>query len=332
MELMNAGVATDVVADLLDSVRVRATIFCRSTLRAPWGFAVKPHANPSFHAVTQGDCWLALAEECEPRRLRAGDLVILPHGVEHRLCDRPSSPTVWLEDLLETTPVDANGQLRYGGGGAPTELVCGGFVLEAAADPSPILRSLPRVVHVRGASASPAPWVSATLDLVAAVTGSAAPGADAVLARLAETMLAQAVRVAFTDSATAGSQPIGALRDPQIARAVHLIHERPQEPWTIDDLAAEVAYSRSAFALRFRELVGEPPIAYLRRTRLARAAMMLQQTDVTLVDVARRTGYATEASLSRAFKRAFGITPGVYRSEPEGAQRLSDPDLRLVRA
>ena len=332
MESMNPGVATDVIADLLDSVRVRATIFCRSTLRAPWGFAVRPHANPSFHVVTRGDCWLGLAEEREPRRLRAGDLVILPHGAEHRLCDRPSSPTVWLEDLLDTTPVDVDGRLRYGGGGVLTELVCGGFVLEAAADPSPILRSLPPVVHVRGAGASPAPWVSATLKLVAEVTGSAAPGADAVLARLAETMLTQALRVAFSDLARAGSQPLGALRDAQIARAVHLIHERPQEPWTVDDLAAEVAYSRSAFALRFRELVGESPMAYVRRRRLARAAMLLLQTNLALADVAGRTGYATEASLSRAFKRAFGITPGAYRSQPGDALGVSVPDAAALPA
>ena len=170
------------------------------------------------------------------------------------------SPTLWLEELLEIRPVDAAGRFRYGGDGAQTELACGSFILEGQADPGPILRALPRVLHVRGAGAGPAPWVSAMLDLVAEVTASSAPGAHAVLARVADTMLTQVLRLSIAESESTGSPPIGALRDPQIATAVHLIHERPQEPWTVDDLAAQVAYSRSAFALRFRQLVGESPI------------------------------------------------------------------------
>jgi AraC-like DNA-binding protein len=330
MQLMNRGAIPDAVADLLDSLRVRATIFCRSTLGAPWAFAVKPHANPSFHVVTMGDCWLAVADKSEPRRLQAGDLVILSHGVEHRLGDQPGSQAVWLEDLLEATPIET-GRLRYGGDGERTELVCGAFMLEAVTDPGRILHSLPAVVHVRGADRSPAPWVSATLDLVADVTASDAPGADAVLARLAETMLTQALRVEFAES-TDGGRSMGALRDPQIARAVRLIHERPQEPWTLQDLAREVAYSRSAFALRFREVVGESPMAYLRRTRLTRAALLLRQADLSLADVAGVSGYATEASFNRAFKRAFGTTPGVYRSRREDYPRLSDPVVSVVPA
>lgn len=293
MERINGG-------DVFDSIRVRATIFCRSTLGAPWGFAVRPQGNPSFHAVTHGGCWLQVAGDGGPQRLGVGDLVILPHGVEHALTDEPGSAVVWLDDLLEATPVDAHGRLRHGGDGAATELICGGFVL----DPSPIIRSLPSVVLARGG------WVDSTLDLVSEVTRSNAPGASAVLARVAETMLTQALRDAFAELGT----PPDVFRDPQIAHAVQLVHERPEERWTLGELASKAAYSRSAFAFRFRDLVGEPPMAYVRRTRLARAASLLQQTDLALADIARRSGYATEASLSRAFKREFGVAPGSYRA------------------
>src|SRR5262245_41931153 len=162
MQRLNGGVSGDVMGELLDAVRVRATIFCRSSLGAPWGFAVEPRAKASFHAVTRGKCWLMVAGEPEPRRLLTGDLVVLPHGHEHSLRDRPSSPTLWLEDMLATSPVDASGRLRHGGGGATTEIICGGFVLDGPTDPSPLLRSLPAVVHMRGADARLAPWVAAT--------------------------------------------------------------------------------------------------------------------------------------------------------------------------
>jgi mannose-6-phosphate isomerase-like protein (cupin superfamily) len=198
MDVINEALTTDVVADLLDSVRVRTTIFCRSTLGAPWGFAVRTHGNPAFHIVTRGDCRLEVEGET-PARLRTGDLVVLPRGPTHAVRDRAGSPTLWLENLLAAAPVDGHGRLRYGGDGATTELVCGWFVLEGDADAGPILRSLPPVLHVRAAGDDPAPWVSATLDLAAEITSSDAPGANVVLARVADTMLAQALRIALAD-------------------------------------------------------------------------------------------------------------------------------------
>src|SRR5262249_12714532 len=117
---------------LLDSARVRTTIFCRSSMRAPWGFSVAAHGNPSFHFVSRGHCRLEVHGEGE-RLLGAGALVVLPRGPEHALRDKPGSPTLWLDEILADTPPDASGRLHHGGQGAPTELVCGGFVLDARA-------------------------------------------------------------------------------------------------------------------------------------------------------------------------------------------------------
>jgi len=129
-------------------------------------------------------------------------------------------------------------------------------------------------------------------------------------------MLTQALRLAPGDLASADPARARALRDPQIATAIHLIHAQPEEAWTVERLAVEVAYSRSAFAARFRELVGESPMAYVMRTRLALAATLLEQTNASIGEVARRAGYSSEASFGRAFKRAFGIAPGAYRRRP----------------
>ncbi len=312
----------DIVSDLLDTVRVRTTVYCRSDMRAPWGFGVKAHGNPSFHVVTRGDCWLGVDGDGQPLGLRTGDLVVLPRGPGHSLRDNPSSAVQWLDEILAGTPRDADGRLRYGGDGRYTELLCGGFVLEGE-NANPILAALPPVIHVRSSGNRPAPWVAATLDLVSAVTASHAAGAEAVLARLADTMLTQALRIALSDYADADPVRAQALRDPHVASAIHLIHQRPEMQWTVDRLAAEVAYSRSAFASRFRELVGESPISYVTRTRLAVAATLLQRTDASLAEVARRIGYSSEASFSRAFKRAFGVAPGAYRAKTAPEVSLS---------
>jgi AraC-like DNA-binding protein len=226
--------------------------------------------------------------------------------------DEPSSPTLWLDEILAETPPDADGHLRHGGSGARTELVCGGFVLEGDTS-NPILSSLPRVIHIDSSDAGPRPWVAATLELLGTVTAADVPGADVVVARLADTMLAQALR---TELVALASKHAGALQDPQIATAIHLIHAQPYEAWTVERLAEEVSYSRSAFAARFRELVGEAPMSYVTRTRLAVGATLLQRTNISIGEVAKRTGYSSEASFSRAFKRTFGLAPGAYRASP----------------
>jgi AraC family transcriptional regulator, alkane utilization regulator len=297
----------DVVSDVLATVRVRSTVYCRSEMRAPWGFGVQAHGNPSFHVVTRGDCWLEVDGEDEPAQLTAGELILLPHGPMHWLRADPTAPTLWLDEILAGTPPDGNGRLQHGGNGAMTEFVCGGFVLEGQTA-SPILAKLRPVIRVARDETGPAPWLAATLDLVRTLTQSNGPGAEAVLARVADTMLTQVLRLEFA------SGPVDALHDPQIATAIHLIHARPADKWTVARLAEEVAYSRSAFASRFRDLVGESPMGYVTRTRLAIGAGVLERTNTPIREIARRCGYASEASFSRAFKRAFGIAPGAYRS------------------
>ena len=196
--------------------------------------------------------------------------------------DAPGSPTPLLEDIL-AAEWSGNGRLRHGGDGQRAELVCGGFALEGdAADP--ILRALPPVLHVRSTASGPVPWVAATLELLAAVSASDAPGVEAVLARLADAMLTQALRVGLAELAAEHPEHVRALRDPQIARAVQLVHREPERRWTVDGLAAAVGYSRSAFAARFRELVGEAPLAYVSRTRLVLAATLLERPDLTLAE------------------------------------------------
>lgn len=309
----------DVVGDLLNAVRVRATVYCRSEMRAPWGFGVEAHGNPSFHVVTRGSCSLEVEGAGQPLALTSGDMVLLPHGGRHWMRDEPASPVRWLEEILAVTPMDGNGRLRYGGKGElTTELVCGGFALEGDGV-DPVLQALPRVFLVSGANGTPAPWVEATLELVTAVTSSSASGADAVLARLAETMVLQALRSALSELASADPEKVEALRDPQIAAAIRLMHAKPELAWTVNGLAAEVGYSRSAFAARFREVVGEAPIAYLTRSRLTIAATLLDRTTTSIGEVARRAGYANEASFGRAFTRAFGVTPGKYRRKARAA-------------
>ena len=106
---------------------------------------------------------------------------------------------------------------------------------------------------------------------------------------------------------------LAALREPQLARAVALIHRQPERPWTVATLAAEAGMSRSHFAERFAAVLGRPPLAYLAEWRLHVARVLLRRGTLRVHEVARRVGYGSEAAFSTAFRRAAGVAPGAYR-------------------
>jgi AraC family transcriptional regulator, alkane utilization regulator len=316
----------DAVSDLLRAIRVRTTVYCRSVMRAPWGFAVRARGAAAFHLVSDGACWLDVEGESTARRLHAGDLVLLPTGRGHAMRDHASSPVTDLDDILAAHPVGPSGVLRHGGGGAATTLVCGGFELEGGGA-HPGLEALPAVVHVRGTGGRPARWVASMMELMREASRPG-PGAEAVVSRLGDALVAQALREALTQQVRSGGAPAAALRDPQIARAVAVVNREPERAWTVGDLAAEAGLSRSAFAARFRGVVGESPMRYVTRCRIARAAALLETTDAGLAAIARRTGYETEFSFGRAFKRVLGVAPGAFRERARAVDRRA---LEVVR-
>jgi AraC-like DNA-binding protein len=108
---------------------------------------------------------------------------------------------------------------------------------------------------------------------------------------------------------------LGALRDKQISSALNLMHQRPDEPWTIAKLAAEVGISRSPFATKFTSLVGEPPLAYLTKWRMNLAAGYLRDEQMSIREIAERVGYESQASFTNAFKRNFSMSPRDYKEK-----------------
>lgn len=134
-----------------------------------------------------------------------------------------------------------------------------------------------------------------------------------MLAKLSELLFVEALRRYVEGLPPDGRGWLAGVRDRAVGRALGLMHETPERPWTVETLAREVAMSRSAFADRFASLIGEPPIQYLARWRLALAAQALRAGRESIVRVAQASGYESEASFSRAFRREFGMPPGAWR-------------------
>jgi len=319
MRLLNTA-PYDEVAELLAMVRVRSTVYCLSELRAPWGFEVDGANVAKFHLVLAGSCWLNLAGH-EPAQLRAGDLVILSRGERHVMSDHPGSPVTNLDLIVAGHPLDPNARLSYGGSGALTRLLCGGFVLDEPA-PAALLSLLPQALQMNSRSADVTTWLEPVFALVRQEADSNAPGAQAIFAKLADVFLSQALRTYLAGAEQAGLLSPRQSTDAQIGQALAALHDRPAMNWTLAELAGLSGMSRTLFAARFRDAVGESPMRHLAKIRLGQAAGYLTTTRLSVEAIARRTGYGTDASLSKAFKREFGISPGQYR-ENNGSVAVS---------
>jgi len=302
----------DVLGDVLQSIHLHSTLYCRAKMGAPWGFRVSGREVASFHIVTGGSCWLTVEGMEEPVLLTEGDLVILPHGHAHTMTDHPKSPVTMLEDLKPKQPVAKNGIFYSMGQGAVTTLVCGGLELEDYST-NPLYSILPAFIHMRSNDEYSFPWLQAIVELVRVEASVNRVEAETVITRLSELLFIQAVRAYIRTIGDRNVGWLGALKDPQIGQALALIQHQPGEAWTVGSLACRVSLSRSAFSAKFRQLVGEPPMQYITRVRLTKAAASLRTHPATLVEVATSVGYESEVAFSKAFKRYFGIAPGAYR-------------------
>ena len=314
MQLLNTGPDDDVTG-LLTALTVRSSVYCLSDLGAPWGFEVDDASTAKFHIVLDGGCWLRLSG-ADPVWLGNGDLAILPRGERHTVTDSLDSAVRGLDLLIADHPLDADARLNGGGDGARTRLLCGGFTLAGPA-PETLLALLPQVVSMTPRAALISAWIGPVFALARQEATTPAPGAQAIFAKLADVFLTQALRTYLTGAAHTGLLRPGPSPetppDPPIARAAALIRDDPARPWTLRVLARETGLSRTAFATRFRAATGESPIQHLAKIRLSQAAAYLTTADLTLEAIAARTGYASTASLSKAFKRHFGLSPGTYR-------------------
>jgi AraC-like DNA-binding protein len=316
---IHADKEQDIVSDVLGAVHLRAHVFGRLELGIPWAVRVPPGGDLFFYVVARGGAWLELdgdgADASPPLALSAGDIVLLRHRAGHVLRDESRSArevvTVGATTCprpMSTTPV------RLGGDGPVTTLVTGGFTF-GVAPPNVLLESLPAVLHAPAGDPRMSPQLAIAAQLILAESAAPGPGSTMLSARLAEILLIHALRARVAARETEDDHRPGlcALADPQIGAAMRLIHASPADDWTVERLAREVSMSRSAFAARFTELVGLPPLQYLTQWRMTEAARRLREGEDSVAAVAEQVGYANAAAFMKAFTRVHGLGPGTYR-------------------
>ena len=306
----------------LNGLQLDGAIFFRSEFTEAWSFSspaatgefaqvVEPRADRliMFHIVAKGSCWVA-GPDGERHWASEGDVIVLPYGDEYEMGGTVSATSVPIFSLLAPPPWTTLPVLRHGGDGDRTDVVCGYLHSE---DPlfDPRMRAFPSVFVVRLTEPA-AQWVRASIEYALA-TSSDATASDAASTRLPELLLIEMLRLHLASAPSAEHGWITALHDPALAPALACLHARPEHPWTVSELAHEAAVSRSLLDQRFRDVLGLSPIRYLTEWRMHIAADLLASTDLTVAQVARRTGYDSQEAFSRAFKRRMGSAPSTWR-------------------
>jgi len=312
----------DALSETLRVVRLVGAIFINAKFTAPWCYqspsadTAAPLLEPGaervviFHLITEGECHVEIGDE-PPVRLTAGDVVVFPQGHAHRMCSQPGTPPAaggHLEQVLSRRPR----QLIYGGGGPATRLVCGYLACDRRLADM-LLAGLPTLlrVNVRGSNAGI--WLEASVRYALAEARSPRPGGAGVLAKLAEVLFIEVLRLYVNQQSEGRIGWLAAIGDRIVGTALNQLHLRPAHAWTLDELAREAHTSRSVLAERFQHLVGSSPMQYLTQWRMLLAANLLTRSNAPLARIAEDVGYQTDTAFSRAFRREFGSPPAAWR-------------------
>jgi AraC-like DNA-binding protein len=331
----------DVLSDVLRVIRLSGAIFFSAEFTAPYAIESPPPPHLAarllptaeclaiFHVLAQGHCWVALEGEA-PLRLEQGDVIIFPHSHPHVMTSRVGTVPTALDGILPKTATDTIPHLTFGGGGSAARFVCA--YLQCDQRFNPLMGALPVLMWVRqrqgvteiestghgpGRRAVILPpdageWLATTLGYLVAEVAAMQPGSQVMLARLAELLYVEVLRRYAHHLPVGQTGWLAGLNDPQVGRALRLLHSDPAHTWTVEALARAAGLSRSALALRFAELIGESPMHYLTAWRMHLARQILQENRYTIPEVAERVGYNSEAAFNRAFKRYAGVPPGVW--------------------
>lgn len=322
----------DALSETLRVVRLVGAIFINGRFTAPWCYQ-SPHADTAapllepgaervviFHLITEGECYVEIEGESAVR-LIAGDVIIFPKGHAHRMCSEPGLPPAKgarLDEVLARRPR----QLAYGGGGPTTRLVCGYLACDARLA-ALLLDGLPSMVSVNVRGSNAGVWLEASVRYALAEARSPRPGGAGVLAKLAEVLFIEVLRLYMNRRELGATGWLAGLNDRIIGAALNALHARPAHGWTLDELARTANTSRSVLAERFQQMVGTAPMQYLTQWRMLLAANLLCQSNASLARIAEDVGYQTDTAFSRAFHRQYGVPPAAWRRRRLAAHATS---------
>lgn len=297
--------ATDPLSEVITLLQPRGVFSRRISGAGRWAVSYSPFGHPSFGAVLEGRCRLAV-ERHRPITLETGDFVLLPATPGFTMSGFEPARAVRFDPNVQSTRA---GDMRHGTPDGPADVIMlGGWFVFDSPDTALLVSLLPALVHVRGGER-----LASLVRLVGEESRAQRAGRDLMLRRLVELLLIEALRSSPENAAPPGL--LRGLSDARVARAIRAMHRDPARSWTVAELAKAAALSRSALFERFARMVGLSPMDYLLGWRMAVAKNLLRSQDLGVAEVARRVGYGSASTFSTAFTRHVGRPPSKYARE-----------------
>jgi AraC-like DNA-binding protein len=324
--------AEDVLSDLLKTVRLTGAAYFEVEAAEPW-VAEQPPSDMvlrkvlpgasnliAYHVVTEGRCVTTMLDSGKVLELEAGEVIVYPRGDAHVMSSRPGmrAAPVAPEEFEAVAASRLPFSVNYGNGPATARLVCG-FLACDAAPFNPLIEALPPMIKSGDPRGGDNGWLGQFIRVARMESANLRAGGESILAKLSELMFIEVVRRHLESLPAGQSGWLAGLRDPMVGKALALMHGKPAQRWTIEELAKQVGASRSVLAERFTQVVGTPPLHYLAKWRMQIALGMLGGGNANIATIAAEIGYDSEAAFSRAFKKLMGKPPSAWRRKPNGA-------------
>lgn len=304
----------DPLNTILHILRLEPKKFYRLQLASPWGMSLSP-ASAAFHFIEHGECWLRMPGNGVAQQLRQGDIVVVANTAEYHLVSGVDAQAFPLREVLASRDSDGIVRLQQQNGEPALTMVCTEFYPEGGAA-SPMFSVIPPVIYIPNDQGRAIDWLAAPLELIAFETRHDYPATSTVVSRVMDILFIMVIRYWITHHQHETGGWLKALYHPQIGEVMGAMHQQPEHPWTVEDLAKIANMSRSSLAKQFTAMVGESPMKYLTRWRMQLAAMWLvSEPDLTIDAIALRVGYTSGYAFSKAFKRMIGDSPDAYRRQ-----------------
>ncbi|ULA61556.1 MAG: AraC family transcriptional regulator [Nitrospira sp.] len=316
----------DVLSEVLKTVKLDGAVFFNGEFSAPWCMREPDSCTMAtylstrsvhviiFHLIIEGRGHACIEQDHRRVPLVAGDIVMFPQGDSHLMGNGP--PVTPVDSRIQLREVIAQGRMlsQTGGGGELTKLVCGYLTCDPQLSRI-FLAGLPSMIKLNIREDASGKWLEDTFRYSVDHADASRPGGATVIAKLSEVLFVETLRRYIARLPPEQTGWLAGVRDPDIGKALAVLHRAPAQPWTIASLAGEVGMSRSVLAERFRRYLSETPIAYLTRWRLQLGAQLLATTNHSVAQIAAEVGYESEPAFNRAFKREFGLPPAKFRSQ-----------------
>jgi AraC-like DNA-binding protein len=305
-----ASCPSDPLTEMLRGLRLDGVDYSRYRMAEPWALSFPQQQAARLHFVSNMGCWLR-CDRADWTELKAGDAVLLPRGTAHLLASAPGVSPVQAGTCRRSPICENVFAVDGGGAGEVCLLFCGSlhFNIDAM---HPLAQLMPEVMRACDLEQHE-PALPHLMQAMARETELDRVGAAGILARLADVLAASLIRTWVEHGCGDATGWLAAVREPDVGRVLAAIHLNPEHDWTVAALARIMGASRSGFAKRFADIVGETPARYILRVRMHQARLWLQRDRMRVSLAAERLGYESEAAFSRAFKRVFGAPPSSYR-------------------